>query len=290
MDNIMSLKNVTKEYDGFSLKDISFSLKKGYIMGFIGPNGAGKTTTIKLIMNLLQRDSGNINIFGLDNVKNERDIKKDIGFIYSDNIFWDELSIKETSTFISRLYTNWDEKLFRSYIDRFNLPISKKIKKLSKGMQMKVSIAMALSHNPKLLIMDEPTSGLDPVFRRELLDILLEIIQDEEKSIFFSTHITSDLEKTADYITFLNSGKMVFSEDMESVMEKYKIVKGPNELLESSFNRMELLTGLKKNKFGFEGITTNPSKIRELWNDRTVIENASLDDIMFYTARSDKND
>ena len=290
MDDILSLRNVTKEYDGFSLKDISFSLKKGYIMGFIGPNGAGKTTTIKLIMNLLQVDSGSIEIFGLDNVKNERDIKKDIGFIYSDNIFWDELSIKETSIFISRFYENWDEKLFKSYIDRFNLPISKKIKKLSKGMQMKVSIAMALSHNPKLLIMDEPTSGLDPVFRRELLDILLEIIQDEEKSVFFSTHITSDLEKTADYITFLNDGKMVFSEDMESVMEKYKIVKGSNELLDSSSNSIKLLTGLKKNKFGFESITTSPASVRELWGDRAVIENASLDDIMFYTARSDKND
>lgn len=283
MENILEINNLNKCYKGFSLKNVSFSLKPGFVMGFIGPNGAGKSTTIKLIMNLIKKDSGTINIFGKDNIDNEKEVKSKIGFVYDENYYYEDLTIKDMKNILAPFYANWDNKVYDKYIKDFNLPSNKKIKELSKGMKMKFSLAIALSHKAELIIMDEPTAGLDPVFRSELLDILYGIIQDENVSIFFSTHITNDLEKIADYITFINNGEIVFSESKDKILEDYAIVKGKKELLDSDIRKKFI--SLRENSFGFEGLINNPSHIRKLFNGEVIIERPTLEDILVYTVR-----
>lgn len=280
---MLRIENLTKEFKNFKLKDVSFNLEPGYIMGFIGPNGSGKTTTIKLIMNLLKRDSGNVEIFGRDNIKFEREIKDRIGFVYDESHFYEDLTIKQMKNIVAPFYTEWNEEVFKKYVKDFSLNEKMKIKALSKGMKMKFSLSLALSHNADLIIMDEPTSGLDPIFRREILDILYEVIQDENKSIFFSTHITTDLEKIADYITFINEGEIVFSRAKDELLEAYGLVKGGNEILNSD-NRSEFL-GIRETNVGFEALTDNKNKMEKLFGDKILIEKPSLEDIMFYTVR-----
>lgn len=283
MSNILEIKNLRKEYKGFTLDSISFNLPKGFIMGFIGPNGAGKSTTIKLIMNLIKKNSGEIKILGLDNIKYEKDIKQKIGFVYDENYFYEELTLTEMKNLIAPFYKNWDNAAFNKYMSDFNLPEKKKVKELSKGMKMKFSLAIALSHKAELIIMDEPTSGLDPIFRSEMLDILYSIIQDENKGILFSTHITTDLEKVADYITFLNKGKIIFSDTKDDILQNYSIVKGDKSLLDSD-TRKEFI-GIRENSFGFEALTNNTEKIKRLFKNNSLIEKATLEDIMVYTVK-----
>src|SRR6056297_3152098 len=179
---ILEIMNLKKEFEGFTLKDISLTLDRGFIMGFIGPNGAGKSTTIKLIMNLINKDGGEIKLFGKDNIKNEIEVKNKIGFVLDENHFYEDLTLTEMKNIVAPFYKRWNENAFDNYLKDFDLPSKKKIKELSKGMKMKFSLAIALSHNAELLIMDEPTSGLDPVIRSELLDILSDLMQDENKS------------------------------------------------------------------------------------------------------------
>lgn len=286
MENILEVNNLRKDYGKFVLNDISFSLQRGYIMGFIGPNGAGKSTTIKLIMNLIKRNSGTINIFGLDNVKNEREVKDRIGFVYDENYFYDELNLDEMKGIIAPFYKKWDDNRFYKYLSDFNLDSKKKIKQLSKGMKMKYALSIALSHDAELILMDEPTSGLDPVFRSEILDILYELIQDEKKSVFFSTHITTDLEKIADYITFINNGKIVFSKSKDEVLESYGVIKGEKELLNSETKK--LFVGIRENNYGFEALTDDIQKVKRNLKGNIVIERPSLDDIMVYTVKGGK--
>lgn len=283
MNNILEVKNLRKEYKDFTLKDISFNLERGYIMGFIGPNGAGKSTTIKLIMNLIRKKSGAINIFGKDNILHERDIKEKIGFVYDENYFYEDITLEEMKRIIAPFYRQWDNKAYDKYIKDFNLPSKKKIKELSKGMKMKYSLALALSHNAELIIMDEPTSGLDPVFRSEMLEILYSIMQDESKGVFFSTHITTDLEKVADYITFINNGDIIFSELKDSILDKYGIVKGSIGLLDGDIKKE--FVGLRENSYGFEGLTNNVERVKKLFKNNILIEKPSLDDILVYTVR-----
>lgn len=283
MENILEVNNLSKDYDGFSLKNINFKLERGYIMGFIGQNGAGKTTTIKLIMNLINRRSGEIKIFGLDNIKNEKEVKEKIGFVYDETYCYEDLSLIAMKNIIARFYKRWDDAVFNKYIAEFNLPKNKKIKDLSKGMKIKYSLAIALSHKAELIIMDEPTSGLDPVFRSELLEILSSIIQDENKSVFFSTHITTDLERIADYITFIDDGKIVFSDSKESILEKYKIVKGDNSLINETTKKAFL--GIKQNSFGFNALTNDENEVKNVFGKNLIFEKASLEDIMVYTVR-----
>lgn len=287
MSNILEIRNLRKQYDKFSLKDISFSLERGYIMGFIGPNGAGKSTTIKLIMNLIKRDSGEIKVFGLDNIRNEKEIKEKIGFVYDENYFYEHLTILEMKRIIAPFYKHWDDGAFKKYIKDFNLPPSKKIKDLSKGMKMKFSLALALSHRAELIIMDEPTSGLDPVFRIEMLEILQSLIQDERVSVFFSTHITTDLEKIADYITFINDGSIVFSRPKDDILESFALIKGGKELLDKD-TRKEFLA-IKENSFGFEALTNNTDRIKKIFKNEVIIERPTLEDIMVYTVRGRLN-
>ncbi|NLI89108.1 MAG: ABC transporter ATP-binding protein [Epulopiscium sp.] len=287
MDYILEVNKLRKEFKDFTLKDISFNLEPGYIMGFIGPNGSGKSTTIKLIMNLLKKNSGEIKVFGKDHLKYEKEIKDRIGFVYDENYYYEDLSIKQMKNIVASFYSQWDDRKFNNYIKEFNLNPRAKIKTLSKGMKMKFSLAVALSHNAQLIIMDEPTSGLDPVFRREILDILHEIIQDEKKSIFFSTHITTDLEQIADYITFINNGEVVFSQPKDDLIERYGLVKGGMDILDDNLRREFI--GLRETSLGFEGLSSNIDRIKDKLGEDLLIEKASLEDIMVHSVRGRAN-
>lgn len=287
MENILEVKNLRKDFKDFSLKNISFSLERGFIMGFIGPNGAGKSTTIKLIMNLLKRDAGEIKVFGLGNIKDEMKVKNKIGFVYDENYFYEELTVNEMKRVIAPFYKEWDDRGFKKYIKDFNLPEEKKIKELSKGMKMKFSLAIALSHDAQLLIMDEPTSGLDPIVRSELLDILSYIMQDEKKGVFFSTHITSDLDKIADYVTLLNNGEIVLSRPKDEILDNYGLVKGGNELLDR--DTLKNFIGVKENQFGFEGLVKDKNQVKKIFKEKIVVERPSLEDVMLYYTRRGQN-
>ncbi|MEW9121112.1 MAG: ABC transporter ATP-binding protein [Thermotaleaceae bacterium] len=283
MESILELEGICKSYKDFNLNNISFELKKGYIMGFIGPNGSGKTTTIKLVMNLIKRDAGNIRVFGMDSIEHEASIKNRIGFVYDENYFFEELTLLEMKNIIVPFYKNWDEQVFLKYIADFNLPLKNKIKTLSKGMRMKYSLALALSHHAELIIMDEPTSGLDPIFRNELLGILASLMEDENKGILFSTHITTDLDKIADYITFIHKGEIVFTLPKEEISDNYGIVKGRKELLDSDLRKE--FVGMRESNYGFEGLTKNMTSMKKRFREEAIIERASLEDIMLYTVR-----
>ena len=287
MSHVLEVAEVSKRYPDFCLQDITFSLPEGYIMGLIGPNGAGKTTTIKLIMNLMRKNGGSIKIFGVDHIQHEVEIKSRIGFVYDDPNYYEHLTLKQIKNIIAPFYKDWDEAFFRRLVDSFNLPLKKVMKKFSRGMVMKAAIAIALSHNADLIIMDEPTSGLDPVFRRELLDLLYELLQNERKSILFSTHITSDIEKIADYITFILDGKIVFSTSKDEVFEKYVLVKGAANLLNE--RTTEFFKGIRKSEFGFEALTDDKETVRKMMGKEIIIDKASLEDIMYFSNLRDKD-
>lgn len=283
---MLEVKNLTKEFFmGFKLEDISFKLEPGYIMGFIGPNGSGKSTTIKLIMNLLKKDSGEIKIFGKDHIESEIEIKDRIGFVYDEPYFYEDLTLEKMKNVIAPFYSQWDEKQYEKYLKKFDLKPQYVIKRMSKGMVTKFALAIALSHHAQLIIMDEPTSGLDPIFRREILDIIYDLIKDENLSIFFSTHITTDLERIADYITYINKGKLVFSKSKDEIMDNFGLVKGgPEELVPYLRN---ILLDLRESNVGFTGLTENVNIIKASYPN-LLIEKPSLEDIM-YATRGDKD-
>ncbi|WP_459500458.1 ABC transporter ATP-binding protein [Bacillus sp. C1] len=283
MENIAELKNISKTYKGFSLKNVSFNIKKGFVTGFIGTNGAGKSTTIKLIMDLINKDSGDIKIFDKDHQKDQVSIKERIGFVYDDNVLYQDMTIHQLKKFIAPAYKKWDENRFQYYIQNFELPTNIKMKKMSKGMKMKTSLAFALSHHAEFIIMDEPTSGLDPVFRREILDILYDLMVDQDKTIFFSTHITTDLDRIADYIVFIHNGEVVFEKDIHSISEEYAIVKGDTALLTPEIRKQ--LIGIRETNVGFEALTSNAIHIRMQLGNDVLVEEATLEDIMYYTKK-----
>ncbi len=222
----IKVEKLSKNYLDFSLSDVSFVLPKGCILGLIGQNGAGKTTVIKLILNTLKQNDGNVFVFGADNSgKCFTEIKQDIGFVFDQANFPLVLTPNNINTMMKRVYKNWSCEQFFEYLKKFNLPEKKQFKDFSKGMRMKLSIAVALSHDAKLLVLDEATSGLDPVAREEILDILNEFTRDENNSVLISSHITSDLEKICDYIVFLKDGKLVFCEQKDTLLEKYSLLK-----------------------------------------------------------------
>ncbi len=227
--NAIEIHDVHKSFAGFSLKDISFSVPQGTVMGFVGENGAGKSTTIKCILNLLKKEYGEIFLFGKDIVEHELAIKNDIGVVFDDLHIPETLNATQLDKFMKKVFKTWDSTYYFERLAQFKVPERKKVKKLSRGMRMKLSIALALSHHPKLLILDEPTSGLDPIIRDEILDLFLDFMQDETHSILFSSHITSDLEKIADYITFIHNGEILFSESKDILLYDYAIFKGNKE-------------------------------------------------------------
>lgn len=285
MENILEIKNLSKKYNGFELKNVNIELPKGMIMGFIGENGAGKTTTIKSILNIINRDSGEIKIFGLDNIENERKIKEDIGVVLDDSFLSEYLNPSYINKIMKNIYKNWDEKLYFKYIEDFKLPKEKISKEYSSGMKMKLKIAVALAHHPRLLILDEPTSGLDPVARNEILDIFQEFIQDEEHGIFVSSHITSDLEHIADYITFINNGEIIFTKTRDELLENYGIVKCSEE----QFKKIDKKDYIKykKNRYEYDVLTEDKYEFKKKY-DISVIDKPSLEDIMLIYIKGEK--
>ena len=278
MNNVLEINNITKDYKKFKIDNISFNLPKGYIMGFIGANGAGKTTTIKLILNMIKRDSGEIKVFGLDNIREEERIKEQIGVVFDECYYLEDWTLNDVEKAVSMFYKNWNSSIYEKYLKEFNLARDKKVKDLSRGIRMKLMIAVAFSHEAKLLILDEPTSGLDPVARDEFLDILRDYIEDEEKSVIFSSHITSDIEKIADYITYINNGKIIFTGEKDEFLEKYCIIKGGKEDITES-QKKEII-GLRIHSTGFEGLIELKKAVG--FSSKVIIEKASLDEIMIY--------
>lgn len=280
MEYALEIKALRKGYKGFSLKDVSFALPQGTIMGLVGPNGAGKTTIIKLILNVVRRRSGEIRVFGLDNIAHEKEIKARIGFVHETPAFVEDVPIKNIAAAVALFYSKWDPNLFASLISEFGLPLQKKFKKLSHGMKMKFSLALALSHDADLLVLDEPTSGLDPVFRRELLERLSGLLHDERKSVLFSTHLTSDLERTADYITLVNDGRVVFSLPKDNIRETWAVVKGGKEMLNGKTR--SLFTGIRETAYGVEALTADIPTVQAAFPSGVLIERASIEDIMIF--------
>lgn len=280
IDCCLELKGVSKSFSGFKLNNISLSLPKGYIMGLVGPNGAGKTTTIQLILNMLEKDVGEILVLGKDNVKNENAIKQDIGVVFDSVFYVDSWTVKDTEKAISIFYEDWKHDVFNEMTKRFELPQGKKVKELSRGMQMKLMLACAFSHNAKLLILDEPTSGLDPVTRDEFLEIIQEYIKDGERSVLFSTHITTDLERIADYITLVNQGNLIYTGSMEDLLDSYRLIKGrPRDLTAELEKR---IIGLRKTDMGFEGLIG----AKEAMQCRDcIIDDARIDDIIINVSK-----
>ncbi|MBD8006875.1 ABC transporter ATP-binding protein [Bacillus norwichensis] len=280
MENVIEFRSVSKAFKAFSLENLDLEIKQGFVTGFIGANGAGKSTIIKLIMNLLQPDKGEVNVFGLDYASHEKEIKERIGFVYDNNIFYESLSLKDITRIVGPAYQRWNNNQFKAYTDQFELPMNKPIKKFSKGMQMKASLAIALSHDAELIIMDEPTAGLDPTFRRELLDIFQEVMVDEKRSIFFSTHITSDLDRFADYIVLVDKGEVLFNQSIDELQERYALVKGSIDLLDRDTE--ENFIKIDRSQSGFQALTNDVKKVKGVFGNHVVIENASLEEIMFY--------
>lgn len=285
MGDSLEVKNLCKKYNGFELKNVNLNLPKGMIMGLIGENGAGKTTTIKSILNVIKRDGGEINIFGLDNIKDEKKIKSDIGVVLDDSFLSEYLTPKDISKIMKNFYKTWDENLYFQYIEKFKLPQNKISKEFSSGMKMKLKIAAALAHKPKLLILDEPTSGLDPIARNEILDIFQDFIQDEENSILVSSHITSDLEHIADYITFINEGEIVFTKTRDELLEEYGILK----CTEDEFKKLDKKDYIKfkKNKYEYEVLIENRNEFKNKY-DFGVIDRASIESIMLIYIKGEK--
>jgi ABC-2 type transport system ATP-binding protein len=273
----LDIKNLSKTYPSFKLDDVSFSIPQGYIMGFIGENGAGKTTTIKSMLNVIKRDSGDIIVFGRNIDEDELAIKSDIGYVSGES-YYPKKTIREITKVVKRFFTNWDDELYQSLLKRFNLNEKKRIDELSKGMQLKYLITVALSHHAKLLILDEPTSGLDPVARDDLLAVFQSIVENEEASILFSTHITSDVEKVADYVTFIKQGKIIESCTKDDLLDKYRLVNGTSDELSSIKDR---LISYKTNVFGFNGLIKTENVDDQ---DTVKVGQPGLDDIMIYYA------
>jgi len=274
MENSLEVKNLSKKYKDFELKNVSFCLPKGMIMGFIGENGAGKTTTIKAILNIIKDYQGEIKIFGKSE---EEKIKEEIGVVLDDMFFPEILTPKDIDQIMISIYKNWDSQLFYSYLQKFSLKENKQIKTFSKGMRKKLEIITALSHHPKLLILDEPTSGLDPIARSEVLDLFQEFIENEECSIFLSTHITSDLEHLADYITFIDDGEILLTKTCEELLEQYGIIK----CREKEFEKIEKKDFLayRKMKYEYEVLVENKKEIIKKYGF-SVIDKITLEDFM----------
>lgn len=279
--NIVEFHDVSKQRKNFSIHKLNFSIPKGFITGFIGPNGSGKTTTIQMMMDIFQLDEGDIFIFGTSHKKSQ--LKQNIGFVYDDLYMYEEMTIKKMKSFIAPLYHNWNEKLFQTYLEQFELPLKKKLKHFSKGMKMKCSLLFALAHEPEFLVMDEPSAGLDPIFRRELLELLQELMIRENQTIFLSTHITTDLDRVADYIIFINEGEIVFQKSMEELHEHFHIVKGKRELLDADTRTM--FTGIKESEIGFTALFEGDPSLFSEFNGELVIEKATLEDIMYFIVK-----
>lgn len=280
---MLRVDNLSKKFDNFQLNNISFNLEEGFIMGLMGANGSGKTTLIKLIMGLLQPDEGKIYFQGRDISENPKEFKENIGFIYDNLYFYEHLKVKDFMNMVSEFYKNFEKDKFENYLLKFNINKDLRIKSLSKGQKIKLMLAKSISHDSKLFILDEPTSGLDLISRKEIIEILQEELENGDKSVIISTHIIDDLDCFADYITFINNGEIIFSEDKDFINISYKIIKGSKEELDEIEN---FLIGRKDTSFYSEGLILNQNIDMSKYN----IENADLEDLIYYYGKEIKND
>jgi ABC-2 type transport system ATP-binding protein len=283
MNNALDVKNLTKIYREFTLDRVNFTLPEGMIMGMIGPNGAGKTTTIRLLLNMIRSDGGEVAVLGLDPRKNEKELKNRIGYVGEEQHFYENRRVSWTGNFVSHFYANWDHELFRSLLERFEISPKKRIKELSRGMKVKFSFALALSHSADLFILDEPTSGLDPIIRRELLDELKRLSIDENKAVLFSSHITDDVARIADIITFMDHGRILISEEKDQLMARYKRIHFKNGALTDEMKSR--LSQVREKMFSTTAVTDDFLSFRqELAGGETSgdikVENVNLDDIL----------
>ena len=284
-DYSLKVENLTKKYDDFLLDKVSFYVPKGNIVGLIGENGAGKSTTINTMLDIIERDSGDIYILDSEKNKVNNEIREKIGVVFDGNNFPEDLTPQKLNNVLTRIYKNWEDKTFFEYIEKFNLPKTKKIKNFSKGMKMKLSISVALSHNAELLILDEATSGLDPIVRDDILDILLEFVQDENKSILISSHITSDLEKVADYIVFIHKGKVIFEETKDNLIYDYGIMKCKQKDF-SSIDKEDIIR-FRKMDYGYEILVKNKNELERKYPN-IVMDNIKIEDIMLMYVKGEK--
>lgn len=279
VENAIEINNLNKSYKGFDLKDVTFNVPSGQVTGFIGQNGAGKSTTIRAILNMLRRDSGDIKVFGADNIAEESNIKENVGVVFDDIGFHPNFKAKHIDKILKGMYKKWDSKVFYEYLDKLGLPTNKKVGQYSRGMQMKLQIATALSHHAKLLIMDEPTGGLDPIVRNEILDIFMDFIQDSEHTVFLSSHIITDLERIADQIVFIHKGKILLAEDKESVAERHGILKCTKEQFSTVDD--EDVIGYRKSSFGIEALVGDQEKCKSKYKGM-LCEKTTLEEIMLF--------
>ena len=288
MNSTLILKNVNKKYEksNFAIKDISFSVPEGSIVGFIGENGAGKSTTMNCILNVIRRDSGTIKIFGREMTDEDIDIRENIGVVYDSNNFPEYLTAKQLADILGRIYSKWDDFCFEQFLRRFGLPESQKIKSYSRGMSMKLAIAVALSHDSKLLILDEATSGLDPIMRDEILDVLLEFVKQENHSILLSSHITSDLEKIADYIVFIHNGEIILNKTKDELIYEYGVIR----CSENDFHNIlseDILSSMKKD-YQIDVLIKNRKLIEKKYKN-LIVDSVSLDEIMLLLVKGERN-
>ncbi|WP_394920589.1 ABC transporter ATP-binding protein [uncultured Robinsoniella sp.] len=285
MDYILEVKDLEKKYMDFTLDKISFSIPSGTIVGLIGENGAGKSTTINAILNLIKKDGGEIKVLGKEMTDSDTGMRNEIGVVFDGNNFYDTLTPRKIGNIMAKVYSNWDMSCFEDYLKRFQLPVSKEIKQFSKGMKMKFTIAVALSHNPRLLILDEATSGLDPIVRDEVLDIFLDFVQDETHAVLVSSHITSDLEKIADYITFIHKGKLIFSLSKDELIYNYGIIKCGRE----QFIKMDsddIITYRKKD-YEYEILVSDKTRMERKYKN-CLMNDVTIDDIMLLYVKGEK--
>ena len=288
MNSTLILKNVNKKYEksNFAIKDISFSIPEGSIVGFIGGNGAGKSTTMNCILNVIRRDSGTIKIFGREMTDEDIDIRENIGVVYDSNNFPEHLTAKQLADILGRIYSKWSDFCFEQFLRRFGLPESQKIKTYSRGMSMKLAIAVALSHDSKLLILDEATSGLDPIMRDEILDVLLEFVKQEDHSILLSSHITSDLEKIADYIVFIHNGEIILNKTKDELIYEYGVIR----CSENDFHNIlseDILSSMKKD-YQIDVLIKNRKLIEKKYKN-LIVDSVSLDEIMLLLVKGERN-
>ena len=285
MENAIEIKNLSKTYQDFRLQELNLSIPAGTVMGLIGANGAGKSTLINSLLGFQKSDYQSIHILGMDLKTQEKEIKEEIGVIFDVTHYNLEFTPVFIGKVLSKIYKNWDMATYKNYLEKFHLPINKKLKKYSKGMKMKLEFAIALSHSPKLLILDEATSGLDPIFRDEVLDIIREYTEDENHTVLLSSHITSDLDKIADYIAFIHEGRLLFVKTYDEIQENYGIINCGKEVFETLST--EDIISYRKEAYGYKVMIQNKQQLRKIFRD-LEIENTSIEDLMLFYVKGEK--
>ncbi len=287
MDFALQINNLCKSYKNtnFTLENVSFSVPKGSVVGFVGKNGAGKSTTINSILNIVNKDSGDILLFGEEMANATKHIRNDIGVVFDGANFSGELTVSKLEKVLADIYENWDSIMFNSYLKRFNIPTDRKIKTFSRGMTMKLSISVSLSHKARLLILDEATAGLDPVAREEILDVFLEFVEDENNSILISSHISSDLEKISDYITIIDNGKIILTEEKDTLIYKYGIAR----MKQSDFEMLDKseYLAIRQRGLQYEVLIDDKKKFARTYPN-LLVDNATIDEILPLLAKEEK--